>query len=171
MKIAKRQHNKALTLIEVMMVILIIAVGVIGAMGFRFYCVKDAKLADVQVNAARIGSMLLENWKGLGGHIDVAHITVFEDAVINSCPEYSVSKGSTGPAAPKDFTALATKYRIQDNANHDPTANNVYYYITLSYKMATSTIPMALNAVISWNEEYAISGATAHSLSITTYVD
>ena len=64
---AKRNTRvKGLTLIEIMVAVLIIAVAVISAASFRYYCVLDAKKADVQVTAGRLAWALLESWRSRG---------------------------------------------------------------------------------------------------------
>ena len=159
------QSKIGLTLIEVMIVVLLISVAVIGAMGFRFYCVVDAKKADVQAGAARIGSMLLETWKGMGGLTDSTFITKFETAVTSYSSQFVVTSGTTGPSHPSGFTSLPSKYRVEDKAN------NVYYYVALSYQPATSTMPEVLNATISWNQNYGTTGTSAHTIGMTAYTN
>lgn len=164
--------STGLTLIEIMVVVLLIAIAVLGAMGFRVYCVTDAKKADVQVNAARIGSMLLETWKGQGGFTGTVNMNLLAATVTNSSPQYVLkSPAASAPAPGLPFSVA--KYEIQD------TSNNVYYYVTLSYKAGTLTPPTlwtaaepeALNATISWNQGYATSGTVAHTITMTTYQD
>ena len=124
MKYNSKKHRPALTLIEVMVVVLIIAVAVLGAMGFRFYATTDAKKADVQINAMRISSMILENWKVLGGHSSYNPTPRFTDFT----SEFSISGPVTGPTQPTGFQPLTNKYKILDKNN------NINYFITLSYQ-------------------------------------
>ncbi|MDO8336408.1 MAG: prepilin-type N-terminal cleavage/methylation domain-containing protein [Candidatus Saccharibacteria bacterium] len=167
-KIGNPKSKIGLTLIEIMVAILIISVAVIGAMGFRFYCITDAKKADVQANAARIGSMMLETWKGLGGGTDSTMITKFKNALVNLSSQYSIDnkEKTPGPAVPSGFIALTNNYEVKD------LANQVYYYAALSYKKS-STEPNAMNASIMWRQKYGNdkNDATAHTLSMTTYQD
>lgn len=171
MKIVQRK-KKALTLIEIMLTVLIIAIGVIGAMSFRFYSTADAKKADVQVNAARIGSMLLENWKGLGGLSSYNPVTQFNITGFSSQFTIITTTSSSAPAANLSTKLNNTSYQIRD------LANGVYYYVTLSYQTDTSATPtgvsvslMALNASISWNQGYGTSGTKVNTISMTTYAD
>jgi prepilin-type N-terminal cleavage/methylation domain-containing protein len=149
MKMTQRKKN-ALTLIEVMVVVLIIAVAAIGAMGFRFYCVKDAKLADVQVNAARIGSMILENWKGMGGSSAYDPTSQFPSGTYGS--QFTIT-GKSG------------NYQIQDQAN------KVYYDAALLFTSGTLPVPNKLNISLSWRKGYVATGTTVHTISMTTYAD
>lgn len=160
--------NKGLTLIEVMVVVIIIAVAVIGAMRFRYFGVANAKKADVQSNATRIGSMMLETWKGLGGIIDPKNpdMAVFENA-INKYSPYFTFVSAAQRSVPANFAHVKT-YQVID------LANGVYYFVTLSYKLAvTGSLPEpeALNALITWNQGYGTSGQPEHTISISTYVD
>ncbi len=40
----------------------------LGVSGFRYYTAMDARKADVQITAARLASLLLSGWKGVGGY-------------------------------------------------------------------------------------------------------
>ena len=172
MNIIKQKHAAGLTLIEIMVVVLIISVAVVGATSFRTYCVVDAKKADVQVNAARVGSMLLETWKGMGGFSSYDPSVEFPLSTYGS--QFAITKTTTGVAEPSGFTALASKFQVLDKAN------NVYYYVTLSYKPAvlSPSEPLALNATIVRRPDYTAgsvtmidSSAINHTLKMTTYVN
>jgi type II secretory pathway pseudopilin PulG len=175
MKKNRRNHSAGLTLVEVMVVVLIIAVAFIGAMGFRLYSVADAKRADVQVNAARIGSMLLENWKAMGGYTDSLHMAAYTAAISSYSSQIVVrsSSASACPAAPADNPNWQPVmwYEIQDMSEDNSKIG--FYYVTLSFKPAASSPsePPALNATIGWRDKYGQNGTLAHTISITTYQD
>jgi Tfp pilus assembly protein PilV len=165
----------ALTLIEVMLAVLIIVMGIVGAASFRYYCVLDAKKADVQANAARMATMLLENWKameqwnGTGGAATYNPLTQFNISGFNS--QFTIETAS-GPASPTGFTPLANSYQIKDQAN------NVYYYVTLSYNTitlnsSTNVKIKALNTIIAWRPQYDSGSVTSSDryISMTTYQD
>jgi prepilin-type N-terminal cleavage/methylation domain-containing protein len=158
------RKKSGLTLVEVMVVVLIIAVAVIGAMGFRFYCVRDAKLSDVQANAARIGSMILDNWKARGGDASYNPYTHF--ATFSS--QLNIPKAND-----KAVGNAGNTYQIQD------VANSVWYDVALStapvtYTSTTGGITItltALKASISWRQGYLNSGTTMHTINMATYAD
>jgi prepilin-type N-terminal cleavage/methylation domain-containing protein len=165
MKVFARNHNAGLTLIEVMVVILIIAVAVIGAMRFRYYCVVDAKRADVQINAARVGAMLLETWKGMGGLSNYNPSAEFPLSTYGS--QFEIRTSTSGLAAPAGFSPLATSYSVLDKAN------NVYYYVTLSSKPAVPPEPKALHATVVWRRDYTAGSVTSndHTTNLTAYMN
>jgi len=172
MKATQKKANCGFTLIEAMVAMVVIIIGVIGAMGFRAYCVMDAKKADVQVNAARIGSMLLESWKGTGGFptYDPANPATQFGTLFSS--QYAIAPTTAASAPLPSLLTKLTSCQIKD------LSNNVYYYVTLSYQTDTIVIPagvtvnvLALNASISWNQNYGAAGTTAHTIGITTYQD
>jgi prepilin-type N-terminal cleavage/methylation domain-containing protein len=130
----KKQARRGLGLVEVMIAMVLLAVAILGAMGFRYYSATDARKADMYNNAARFSSLLLESWKGIGG------LERF-DAVETFGQEFEITESETGPPVPSGFTGLA-RYRIDfDRLN---------YYVTLSYKDATATEPRTLNVDASW---------------------
>jgi prepilin-type N-terminal cleavage/methylation domain-containing protein len=61
------EHRNGLTLIEIMIAMTMIAVGVLGAMMYRYHSALDARKADVQVGAERVALLILEGWKGAAG--------------------------------------------------------------------------------------------------------
>ena len=77
MKAIRKKRTAGLTLVEIMVSVVIIVVGVLGAAGYRYYCALDARKADIQITTARVGSMLLETWKVTGGSSDFDPLTEF----------------------------------------------------------------------------------------------
>ena len=61
------QFKTGLTLIEIMVAMLLIAVGILGAMMYRYHSALDARKADVQVGAERVAMLILQGWKGAAG--------------------------------------------------------------------------------------------------------
>jgi prepilin-type N-terminal cleavage/methylation domain-containing protein len=165
MKPMSKTHNVGLTLIEVMVVILIVAIAVVGGMQFRYYCVTDAKRADVEINAARLGAMLLETWKGMGSLSTYNPSMTFPLSTYSS--QFEIAPATAVIASPTGYSALPTTYQVRDKAN------NVYYYVALACKAATSSDPKALNAVVSWRRDYTAGGVAADSqlMNLTTYID
>jgi hypothetical protein len=83
--------------------------------------------------------------------------------------QFAITKTTTGLAAPSGFTLLASKYQVLDKAN------NVYYFITLSYKPAvvSPSEPLALNATIVRRPDYTAGSVTTNdqTIKMTTYVN
>jgi prepilin-type N-terminal cleavage/methylation domain-containing protein len=128
------QRKQGITLVEVMIAMVLLAVAVLGAMGFRYYSATDARKADMYNNAARFSSLLLESWKGIGGLDRFNPIETFGN-------EFEITESEIGPPVPSGFTGLA-RYRIDFDRRN--------YYVTLSYKAATATEPRTLNVDTSW---------------------
>jgi prepilin-type N-terminal cleavage/methylation domain-containing protein len=130
----KNQRKRGVTLVEVVIAMVLLAMAVLGAMGFRYYSASDARKADMYNNAARFSSLLLESWKGIGGLERFDPIETFGE-------EFDIYESEIGPPVPSGFIGLA-RYRIDfDRLN---------YYVTLSYKDATDTEPRTLNVDTSW---------------------
>ena len=134
MKGISKKPGSGLTLIELMVAILLLAIAVIGAMGFRYFCAMDARRADVQMTGARLGWMLLENWKASGG--DTTYVPLIPGLTITPGP---------GPAKPADFT---------QHQSYQVFVNGAYFYVTLSYRNADTNGARALNANVAWMNRY-----------------
>jgi hypothetical protein len=139
MKSIHERQNSGLTLIEIMVSIIVIVIGVIGAMGYRYYCALDARRADVQITAARLGSMFLESWKAAGGYPASDPMNNYNPVDLAHIPEVSISSsGSTGPGG---FNDVFGNYLV--------VTNRVDYYATLSYQEVGAE-PRVLNVCVAW---------------------
>ncbi len=63
----KRRSLKALTLVEVMIAIAIIAIVALGCLGYEYHAVWHANIAKAEMTAIRTAQMLIEDWKSAGG--------------------------------------------------------------------------------------------------------
>ncbi|MCK4752338.1 MAG: prepilin-type N-terminal cleavage/methylation domain-containing protein [Planctomycetes bacterium] len=100
----KCSKARGVTLVEIMIAILILTVAVIGASGFRYHTMLDARKADAQVTAARTGLLLCESWRGLNGSDTFDPVTRFSS-------DLNIQVASQGPSLPTGFTELG-RYRI-----------------------------------------------------------
>ncbi len=132
LKTCKIRCRRGFSLISVMIAMAILLAALIGTSNFRYYSTLDAKKAAAKITASRIGLMLCENWRGLGG-VETYDPTTSLGSVLTIT-------SSTGPDKPEDFTLLGS-YTI--------TLNGANYYITLSWK-DVSTGLRALNIIVVW---------------------
>ncbi len=155
----KSKIGRGLTLIEIMIAILVIVIGVIGAMGFRYYCATSSRHADVQINCARVASLILEGWKAEAGR-----------AVAGD--QYNPANEITLPAN-MTITGTYPNYVV-----HLMAGSGVYYYAALSYQdLASPSNPpniRELNVKVAWLKNYGSGGVTAEdwnlrSVSLKTY--
>ena len=166
MKRLRTNNKTGFTLIEVMVAMVVIIIGVMGAMGFRYYCVLDAKKADVQMTAARIATLLLEDWKGMGGLAYVPNTSLPSSSGLTVA-----AIATTGPVAVFPSSILNnTSYHVVCNVN---ASSIIHYYVTLS---SAATLPRTLNVSVGWCSNYnagTLSAAdrTNRVISFTTYCD
>ncbi len=161
MTVKRPRCAAAMTLVEVMGAILILAVAVIGASAYRYHSALDARKADEMATATRIAVLLCENWRGVSGAVSGDEAFDPEDYFGHGL---SFDASDEGPAVPADFTALAT-YTIA--------LNGITYYTTLSWKDIATGL-RTLNVVVAWNQRGAGSGSTAFAYAdklfrLTTY--
>lgn len=155
---AKQPKSRAgVTLIEVMAAIVIVAIAVLGASGYRYYSSLDARAAAVQSTAARIALLLNENWRGRG----YDHVADF-DPVSHLSSDIAIA-GPTSFIPPTGFTALG-RYEI--------TLNDARFWAALSYRNDTADL-RTLNTVVAW--EHRPSGvdetpAPNKTFKLTTFV-
>lgn len=137
MKMNRQKRNSGLTLIEVMIAMIVIVIVVIGSIGYRYHGALDARRSDVQMTAARLGLMLLEDWKGAGATLTYDPVAQF------SGPLDISAKGVTseGLGTPSGYNVLGI-YAV--------VAGNTDYRVILSQRNETPTRPKILNARIAW---------------------
>lgn len=61
------QQRRGFTLTEVVVTIAILSVVSLGVINYQFHAIRRTKLANSKMAAARIGLLILENWKNVGG--------------------------------------------------------------------------------------------------------
>ncbi len=153
-KTSKIRCRRGFSLVSIMIATVILLVALIGTSNFRYYSMMDAQKAAAKITAARIGLMLCENWRGIGG-VETYDPATSLGSVLTITP-------STGPDKPVDFTLLGS-YTI--------TLNGANYYITLSWK-DVSTGLRALNIVVAWAQREQRTSSlndADKSFKLTTY--
>lgn len=136
---AHRGHKQAagVTLIEVMAVTVILTISVLGASGYRYYSVLDARKAAKQNSGARIALLLCENWRGRG----TDHTATY-DPTAHLGSDMKITASSLGPAVPEGF-ALLGRYEVG--------VNGTRYWATLSWRDEAGLQGLrTLNVVVAW---------------------
>lgn len=172
------------SLVEIMVAIVILAVVVIAISGYRYYSALDARKADVQITAARLGSYLLNSWKAVGGYSGYS-IYELEDPgdydpgdpndynpsdtdPVEFGPGLELYFNAPGSAVPDGFSALDA----DSNPNYRIVVNRVNYYTTLSYKDEVGE-PRVLNVCVAWTNDYQTwsDSEPYQSVNLTTYAN
>jgi prepilin-type N-terminal cleavage/methylation domain-containing protein len=68
--VRKASQCRGFSLIEVMLSMAIVIIVALGTLSFQYQGVKHSRAAEAQIAAARIGQLLLEDWKSSGGDTD-----------------------------------------------------------------------------------------------------
>ncbi len=148
------QRRRGFSLVSVMIAMTILLAALIGTSNFTYCSTLDSRKAAAKTAASRIGLMLCENWRGVGG------VETYDPAT--SLGSALTITPSAGPDKRGDFTLLGS-YTIA--------LNGADYYITLSWK-DVSTGLRALNVIVAWvQREQGTSGPddADQSFKLTTY--
>jgi prepilin-type N-terminal cleavage/methylation domain-containing protein len=70
MTLKRPKFAPAVTLIEVMVAMVVLAIAAFGALSYQYYAATQARVAHAQTIAARTAQLLLEDWKSTGGSED-----------------------------------------------------------------------------------------------------
>ena len=157
-----KKKSDGMTFVEVIIAVAIVAVAILGTMAFRYYCNINARVSDVQMTAARIGLLLLEDWKAAVGSTTYSPIGRFP-----ADPNLVITTGGSGASTPTGFTALNNNYQVR--------SNRVVFNSTLSYQDDTANspplVPRKLNVHITWRPDWQAGAAVSgfESFSMTTY--
>ena len=153
-KTCKIRCHRGVSLVSIMIAIAILLAALIGTSNFRYYSALDAQKAAAKITASRIGLMLCEDWRGLGG-IETYDPAAYLGTALTITP-------SAGPDKPGDFTLLGS-YTV--------TLNGAKYYVTLSWK-DVSTGLRALNIIVAWAQREQVQSSlndADKSFRLTTY--
>jgi prepilin-type N-terminal cleavage/methylation domain-containing protein len=175
MKVRHPKFGGAFTLIEVMLSIFILSVALLGASGYRYYATLDAEKADAHIEAARVGLLICESWRGMGGsetYDPTAHLSSDLPITVPSGADDYDFTGESGQGPEPQGHALLGRYKVA--------LNKGTCYPTLSYK-DTGTGLRILNVVVAWpqrgyaegdtgNAYWAPSARTYKLFKLTTYV-
>ena len=148
------------TLVEVMTAALVLMVIFIGVLSYLYFCAINARRADVQTKAGRLGVLLLEGWKTAEGRLDYDVVSQF-----NRLPLDDFDNPGALPDVPALPNLLQGRcYRID--------IDGVNYFVKLSYDDAVAL--RMLNAAVAWNRDYdaeTLDFSSDRLVSLTKYAD
>ena len=151
----KKSQRDGFTIVEVMVAMAIVIIVALGTLSFQYNNVRQSRTSEAQITAARLGQLLLEDWKSTGGD-----------------PDY-------------DPNALNMGFKLVTTNNYvtNPPIDNQTFYIQLAQQLAPVTSgsnpdPVAgvtlqqLSITVSWRKDFGngtVSGSDP-TLTFTTFV-
>jgi type II secretory pathway pseudopilin PulG len=147
---------KAFTLVEIVLSILILMVLVNGVLGYQYLSARDVKIAEVHTAAGRLGTLMLQSWKGGGGQAGFDPVAAFG-------AELDIRTSGHGPSVPEGFS-FHGRYRVR--------MNDVCFFVTLAKANATEQRPATLHASVAWRKDYgnAALDGTEKPVQLSCYV-
>ena len=70
MTVKQFKCGRAVTLVEVMVAMAVLAIASLGAVSYQYHAARQTQVASAQIVATRTAQLLLEDCKGTGGSID-----------------------------------------------------------------------------------------------------
>ena len=168
------KRNRGFTLIEMMVTILVLGFIVIGTAGFRYSSALDARRAVKEADAARIGLMFLEGWRGRQGSTSFNPTTqLYNPASLITGPSGSFPAGPTGTG----WQSLGSYTMTMKSVNPSETA--LTFYATLSYLDPGNPSPKVglrvLNVTVAWpitmNEKNYATAGNYWTFALTTFTE
>ena len=149
MAVKRSSFACGVTLIEVMLAIVMVAMIVLGASGYRYYALLDVRKAEMRNNAATIALLFCENWRGRG---------------FNAAATFE-PWDSLGSALIEEADIGKKKYTIN--------INGVRYYTALAWLELGEELK-ALNVTVRWAQRQRLEDggppAPDKSFYLTTFV-
>lgn len=141
--------SKALTLIELMLAMAIIAITALGALSYQYYAAKQSQIAHAQITATRAAQLLLEDWQSTGGS------TAYDPL--------KLQLGFSSAVVPNDFAMGLSLGSVLNNVIYTITVNNLPMLIMLSWDDVASdsvaqTTLRQLRAMVRWQQGYVLGG-------------
>jgi uncharacterized protein (TIGR02598 family) len=89
--VRKVSQCRGFSLIEVMLSMSIVIIVALGTLSFQYQGVRHSRASEAQIAAARIGQLLLEDWKSSGGDTDYAPNSLGLGFTYVSANNYTIS--------------------------------------------------------------------------------
>ncbi|MHC4153049.1 MAG: type IV pilus modification PilV family protein [Planctomycetota bacterium] len=139
MNIKSSKRFRGTSLLEILIAAIILMVAVIGTAQYRYYWASDIRKGDMQTEAAGIGYLLCESWRGVKGAVDFDPIT-YLGSDLQIVKVYEPLE-ILGKDVDTEVFNLLCYCRITSNNN------NTNYYAAMFYR-DVSTQVRALNVVV-----------------------
>ena len=151
----KKSQRDGFTIVEVMVAMAIVIIVALGTLSFQYNNVRQSRTSEAQITAARLGQLLLEDWKSTGGdsEYDPNDLMLDPGFVLVTTGNYKITLDYQ-----TFYIQLAQQLApVSSGSNPDPVAG-----VTLQQ----------LSVTVSWRKDYAagaVSGSD-HTLTFTTFV-
>lgn len=149
----KKSQRDGFTIVEVMAAMAIVIIVALGTLSFQYNNVRQSRISEAQITAARIGQLLLEDWKSSGGDTDY------------------------------DPNALGLGFTFVTTYNYKITLDNQTFYIQLARQMApvasgsnpdnvAGVTLLQLSVTMSWRKDFGTGTVSSSdpTLTFTTFV-
>jgi len=145
---------RGLSIVEVMIAMAIVIIVALGTLSFQYHGVKHSRSSEAQIAAARLGQLILEDWKSTGGASDYNPIDLGLGFVVPTSPETGTYKIVLDY---QTFYLQLSQELVGIANNPDPVAG-----ITLQQ----------LSVTVSWRKDFGSGAISANdpTLTFTTFV-
>lgn len=120
MSINQAKRSSGFSMVEVMVCSVILLVALLGASEYRYHATLDGKKAARRAEAARVGLVLCESWRGVDGsetYDPMAHLSATMPIAVPATGDSDYEDFdylSYSDPAPADFTELG-RYRVESS--------------------------------------------------------
>lgn len=158
--VIRQKKLRGFSLTEVMLSVAVIGIVAVGVLDYQRHSLKQSRIAQVQISAARIAQLLLEDWKSTGGS------TSYNPSNLNL--------GFSSSTAGSDFTTGYSIGGILNNAIYTININGVPMLVVLAYTdvahddVADTTLRQ-ITALVRWRMGKAV-GSGGNNLCTTPVV-
>lgn len=136
------------TLVELVVSTLVLAVASVGALTYQFHAVKRAKAAQSEITATQLAQLILEDWKSNGG-------SEFYDPI-------EAKMGLQSAGAEKYYKTTLNQFPMRIQLQHNDVSNDEAAGVTLR----------EIQVTVSWRRDYRDQNPNAAdpAFTATTYV-
>jgi Tfp pilus assembly protein PilV len=151
-KSCKGSQRDGFSLVEVMISVLIIIIVALGTLSFQYHGIKHSRSSEAQIAAARLGQLLLEDWKSTDGKATYDPATLGLGFIYISPWNYVITLDN------QTFYLQLARQLVDIPDNPDPVANVELYQISVT---------------VSWRNDFGVGAVTSsdHTLTFTTFGD
>jgi prepilin-type N-terminal cleavage/methylation domain-containing protein len=149
-KFCKGSQRHGFSLVEVMIAVLIIIIVALGTLSFQYHGIKHSRASEAQIAAARLGQLLIEDWKSTDGKLTYDPATLGLGFILVSPWNYVITLDN------QTFYLQLAWEHVDIPNNPDPVANVELYQISVT---------------VSWRNDFGTGPITSsdHTLTFTTF--
>jgi Tfp pilus assembly protein PilV len=152
MRAGRVRYPRGISITEIMVASVVVVITALGALSYQYFGARQVRIAQTELAAARVGQLILEDWKSTGG----------EDLLSYDATELGLGFETPTEAGSWDYAITVDGVRLYIWMSQSDVAQDDFAGVTLRQ----------ISVTVKWRRDLSHGevGADDPSLFLTTYV-